>query len=117
MACGYCSAFGEAPTFPSNAKAIGEWFPRGELGLATAIFDSAAKLGPAIGVPAVGIILIHYGWRWSFAATGLISFLYFLAFCGIYRDPEKDASTDRKLPLLAEVRRYRIYCSIERSLA
>jgi MFS family permease len=86
---------GEAPTFPSNAKAIGEWFPRGELSLATAIFDSAAKLGPAIGVPAVGIILIHYGWRWSFAATGLISFLYFLAFCGIYRDPEKDAAVDQ----------------------
>lgn len=86
---------GEAPTFPSNAKAIGEWFPRGELGLATAIFDSAAKLGPAIGVPAVGIILIHYGWRWSFAATGLISFLYFLAFCGMYRDREKDAAMDR----------------------
>ena len=86
---------GEAPTFPSNAKAIGEWFPRSELSLATAIFDSAAKLGPAIGVPAVGIILIHYGWRWSFAATGLISFLYFLAFCGIYRDPERDAARDR----------------------
>jgi MFS family permease len=89
---------GEAPTFPSNAKAIGEWFPRAELSLATAIFDSAAKLGPAIGVPAVGIILIHYGWRWSFAGTGLLSFLYFLAFCGVYRDPEKDSAVDQNLP-------------------
>jgi len=89
---------GEAPTFPSNAKAVGEWFPRAELSLATAIFDSAAKLGPAIGVPAVGIILIHYGWRWSFAATGLLSFFYFLAFCVVYRDPERDPAVDGHLP-------------------
>ncbi len=89
---------GEAPTFPSNAKAIGEWFPRAELSLATAIFDSAAKLGPALGVPVVGIILIHYGWRWSFAATGLLSFFYFLAFYGVYRDPERDPATDDTLP-------------------
>src|SRR6202167_4391395 len=32
---------GEAPTFPANAKAIGDWFPAKERGLATAIFDSA----------------------------------------------------------------------------
>src|SRR3569833_3114817 len=78
---------GEAPTFPSNAKAIGYWFPREQRGLATAVFDAAAKFGPAIGVPAVGIMLIHFGWRWSFAASGLLSLLYFVAFFLWYRDP------------------------------
>jgi ACS family D-galactonate transporter-like MFS transporter len=37
---------GEAPTFPSNAKATGMWFPRQERSTATAIFDSAAKFQP-----------------------------------------------------------------------
>ena len=83
---------GEAPTFPANAKAIGRWFPREERSLATAIFDSAAKFGPAIGVPLIGALLIKVGWRWSFAATGLISFLYFLLFSLIYRDPQEDVS-------------------------
>lgn len=78
---------GEAPTFPGNAKAIGQWFPRSEISLATSIFDSAAKFGPAIAVPLVGMLLIHFGWRWSFAVSGLLSFAYFLVFFFSYREP------------------------------
>jgi ACS family D-galactonate transporter-like MFS transporter len=78
---------GEAPTFPANAKAIGYWFPPRERSLATSLFDSAAKLGSALGVPLIGLLLLRIGWRLSFAATGLVSFLFFLAFVGIYRDP------------------------------
>ena len=81
---------GEAPTFPANAKAIGLWFPPGERSFATSIFDAAAKFASAIGVPLLGIILIKVGWRWSFALTGLVSFLYFLIFWKVYRDPGDD---------------------------
>ncbi|HVW78196.1 MAG TPA: MFS transporter [Alloacidobacterium sp.] len=82
---------GEAPTFPANAKAVGYWFPPKERSLATSIFDSMAKFSSAIGVPLIGILLLHVGWRLSFAATGLISLLYFLLFYWIYRDPKDDA--------------------------
>src|SRR6201996_5672421 len=81
---------GEAPTFPANAKAVGYWFPRDERSLATAVFDAAAKFASAIGVPLLGMTLLRFGWRLSFAFTGLISFLYFLAFYLIYRDPQDD---------------------------
>jgi ACS family D-galactonate transporter-like MFS transporter len=81
---------GEAPTFPANAKAIGHWFPSRERSFATSLFDSAAKLASAIGVPLIGALLLAVGWRWSFAVTGVISFLYFLVFWRIYRDPEDD---------------------------
>jgi MFS transporter, ACS family, D-galactonate transporter len=81
---------GEAPTFPANAKAIGYWFPAKERSSATSIFDGAAKFASAIGVPIIGILLLKVGWRWSFAATGLVSFLYFLLFCRVYRDPVDD---------------------------
>ena len=81
---------GEAPTFPANAKAIGLWFPARERSLATSFFDGAAKLASAIGVPLIGVVLIHVGWRWSFAFTGIISFAYFLYFWHVYRDPEED---------------------------
>jgi ACS family D-galactonate transporter-like MFS transporter len=78
---------GEAPTFPANAKAVGLWFPPEDRSLPTSIFDSAAKLAPAIGVPLIGLLLLHIGWRLSFAFTGLISLAYFLLFWVVYRDP------------------------------
>jgi MFS transporter, ACS family, D-galactonate transporter len=81
---------GEAPTFPSNAKAIGYWFPARERSSATSIFDGSAKFASAIGVPLIGMLLLKVGWRWSFAATGMLSFLYFLLFCYVYRDPVDD---------------------------
>ena len=79
---------GEAPTFPANAKAIGLWFPDREKGTATSIFDAAAKLASAVGVPVLGLLLLRIGWRWSFAATGLISLAYFGLFSRVYRDPD-----------------------------
>jgi sugar phosphate permease len=81
---------GEAPTFPANSKATGYWFPRHERSLATAIFDSAAKFSTAIGTPLIGLVLIYFGWRFSFAMTGVASFLFFLAFTFLYHDPEDD---------------------------
>jgi sugar phosphate permease len=56
------------------------------------MFDGAAKLGPAIGVPVVGLVLLRFGWRWCFAATGFVSLAFFLAFWWLYRNPSEDAS-------------------------
>lgn len=93
---------GEAPTFPANAKAVGYWFPTAERSLATAIFDSAAKLAPALGIPAIGLLLLRFGWRWSFAATGLVSLLYCVLFTLLYKNPSEDrwlSSPERDLIL------------------
>src|SRR5712691_4576141 len=81
---------GEAPTFPANAKAIGYWFPKDERSLATAMFDAAAKFSSAIGIPLLGLLLLYFGWRWNFAATGFISLLYFALFYAFYRNPSED---------------------------
>jgi sugar phosphate permease len=83
---------GEAPTFPSNAKAVGLWFPPQARGFATAVFDSAAKFSSAIGVPLLGLVLLKIGWRLSFALTGVLSLLYFLLFWKVYSDPDDDTS-------------------------
>jgi len=80
----------ETPTFPINSKATGYWFPAKERALATAIFDSAAKLATGIGVPLVAIILVAYGWRATFLVTAALSFLFFLAFTLWYRNPSED---------------------------
>jgi MFS family permease len=100
---------GEAPTFPANAKAIGLWFPARERSFATSIFDAAAKLASAIGVPLIGVLLLKFGWRWSFAVTGLISLFYFALFSKIYRDPIDE-------PNLSEIERQYIADGMEASL-
>jgi MFS transporter, ACS family, D-galactonate transporter len=95
---------GEAPTFPANAKAIGTWFPQHERSFATSLTDAAAKLASAIGVPLLGILLIHVGWRWSFAVTGVISLLYLLLFRRVYCEPEEDTElSDAERHLIAEI--------------
>lgn len=90
VAARFLLGVGESPTFPANAKAIGYWFPTRERSLATAITDSAAKFSTAIGVPLLGILILHFGWRWSFAATGFISLFYFALFYLFYRNPSED---------------------------
>src|SRR5713226_6495404 len=92
VAARFLLGVGEAPTFPGNSQAVGYWFPARERSLATACFDSAAKLGPAVGQPLIGLLLLRFGWRWSFAATGFMSFLYFVLFYWVYRNPSEDKS-------------------------
>ena len=80
----------EGPRVPAaSAKATGYWFPRGERAMATSIFDAAAKFANVIGVPLVALAVVQFGWRWGFAITGFLSFLYFLAFLIVYRDPSR----------------------------
>jgi len=81
---------GEAPTFPAYAKATGYWFPQQERSLATAAFDAAAKFSSAIGVPVLGLVLVHFGWRWNFAGTGLMSVIFLALFYAVYRNPSED---------------------------
>jgi MFS family permease len=97
FAARFLLGIGEAPTFPGNSKATGYWFPKAERSLATASFDAMAKLASAVGVPILGLILLHFGWRWNFAATGFISLLYFALFYAYYQNPSQDRKlTDRE---------------------
>ncbi len=87
---------GEAPTFPANAKAVAAWFPERERSLPTSVFDASAKLAPALGIPLLGLLIVHFGWRLSFAATGALSLLYFALFTLIYREPREDPNLSPK---------------------
>lgn len=80
----------EAPTFPANAKATGYWFPRTERGLATSLFDAAAKFSNAIGVPLTAWLLVMFGWRGMFWTTAALSLVFFLLFWFFYRNPSED---------------------------
>jgi MFS family permease len=90
FAARFLLGIGEAPTFPAYAKATGYWFPKHERSLATAMFDAMAKFSSAVGIPILGVLLLRFGWRWNFGATGLISVLFFALFYAFYRNPSED---------------------------
>ena len=80
----------ETPAFPVSSKATGYWFPLGERGLATSLFDAAAKFSNVIGVPIVAAIAFFWGWRAMFVVTGIVSLVYFALFYLYYQNPSQD---------------------------
>jgi len=86
----------EAPSFPASSKATGYWFPRAERALATALYDVGAKFSNVIGVPLVALAVVRLGWRWGFGVVAALSFIYFLAFCRLYRDPSQHPELTRE---------------------
>jgi MFS family permease len=86
----------EAPSFPASSKATGYWFPRAERALSTAIFDVGAKFSNVIGVPLVALAVVGLGWRWGFVVVAALSFVYFIVFCRMYRDPSQHPKLTRE---------------------
>jgi D-galactonate transporter len=82
---------GEAPAYPTNAKVVAEWFPRGERAFATSIFDSGARVGPALALPIVTSVISLLGWRASFIITAGLGMLWALVWYRFYRSPRQHA--------------------------
>jgi ACS family D-galactonate transporter-like MFS transporter len=80
---------GEAPAYPCNAKVVADWFPRQERAFATSIFDSGARVGTALSLPIVTAIIGTLGWRASFVITGLLGFVWAVAWAKVYRLPRE----------------------------
>lgn len=83
---------GEAGNFPSAVKTVAEWFPKKERSFATGVFNAGANIGVIVTALAVPYITLHYGWRASFVATGLLGFVVLLCWRLLYRKPEEHPS-------------------------
>lgn len=81
---------GEAANWPGATKAVSEWFPAQERGIAVALFDSGSAIGGAVA-PALVVWLYHvFGtWRPAFLITGTLGFLWLLAWIVTYHKPEE----------------------------
>ncbi|RJT34216.1 MFS transporter [Rahnella woolbedingensis] len=78
---------GEAGAYPSCATAVGRWFPKHERALATAIYDNGSRVGGALSLPLVILIVETMGWRESFIITGILGLLFAVLWIKFYRDP------------------------------
>jgi MFS transporter, ACS family, aldohexuronate transporter len=75
---------GEGANWPGATKVVAEWFPREERSLAVAIFDSGSSVGGALAALCIPLIAIELGWRWAFAASGLLGFVWLAVWLRVY---------------------------------
>lgn len=81
---------GEAGNFPAAVKVIAEWFPKRDRAYATGLFNSGTTIGAIIAPIIVTAITLEWGWRWAFIITGLLGFIWVVAWWLIYKSPEKN---------------------------
>ncbi len=85
---------GESANWPGATKAVSEWFPKRERGLATALFDSGSSIGGAIAPFVVFAVYRNWGWRPAFVVPGLLGFLWLMVWRRWYRRPEEHPRID-----------------------
>jgi len=78
---------GESANWPGATKAVSEWFPKQERGLATALFDSGSSIGGAVAPFVILPIFSRWGWRPAFMIPGVLGFLWLIAWRWIYHPP------------------------------
>src|SRR6476646_8673364 len=78
---------GESANWPAATKAVAEWFPKQERGLATAFFDSGSSVGGALAPFIVLSIYFRWGWRPAVVVPGLLGLLWILLWRRIYQPP------------------------------
>lgn len=80
---------GEAGNFPAAMKAVTEWFPKNERGLATGIFNAGTSVGVVLALLIVPWILQHYRWQEVFLITGALGFIWLIFWLIFYEVPSK----------------------------
>jgi MFS transporter, ACS family, aldohexuronate transporter len=80
---------GESANWPGATKAVSEWFPKQERGLATALFDSGSSIGGAVAPFVVLPIFFRWGWRPAFMIPGVLGFLWLAVWRWIYHLPSQ----------------------------
>jgi ACS family D-galactonate transporter-like MFS transporter len=89
--CRLLLGVGEAGAYPSCTKLVSQWFEPKERAIATSIFDSGSRVGSALSIPVVALIIGTLGWKAAFVLTGLLGAVWIVGWFVIYRNPVQDA--------------------------
>jgi ACS family glucarate transporter-like MFS transporter len=81
---------GEAGAFPGGTRALQRWVPAQERGIAQGLFHSGARVGAAISLFLMPLLIALVGWRMTFVINGLIGVVWMVAWLAWFRDDPKD---------------------------
>ena len=79
---------GESANWPGASKAVSEWFPKRERGLAAAFYDSGSSVGGAVAPFLILPVYSRWGWRVAFIIPGLLGFLWLIVWRWLYHLPK-----------------------------
>lgn len=92
---------GEAGNWTAAPKAVGDWFPARERGLAVGFYTLGATLGATIAPILIVGIASRYGWQMTFVVTGAAGLVWLVPWLWLYRRPAEH-------PLLGDAERAHI---------
>ena len=92
---------GQAGSWSASVKAVSTWFPKSQRGMANSIWGAGTSAGLVVTVPLVAGLTVWMGWRWAFLATGMLGFVWTIAWYTYFRLPREHPSiTTEELELL-----------------
>jgi len=81
--------FAEGSANPAGMKAVSEWFPAKERGLAGGVFNIGASFGSMLAPPLVVWAILHYNWQSAFVITGALGLVWVCAWLLLYDAPKR----------------------------
>lgn len=94
LACRVVLGLGESFAPIGGGKAVGQWIPETERGLAMGLFSSGNVAGAVIAAPLVTFLLLRTGWRSAFVITGMAAIVWLVLWSIFYHSPEKEPRLD-----------------------
>jgi ACS family hexuronate transporter-like MFS transporter len=98
---------GEGVNWPGASKAVAEWFPAKERGVAVAIFDSGSSVGGALAAVALPWITLRFGWQMAFIISGILGLLWLPAWLIAY--PRRAVTATAAQPRQAVSDQFRVF--------
>lgn len=77
---------GEAGAYPGATRALYRWVPARERGIAQGAFHSGARIGAALSLFAMPLIIAWIGWRLTFVANGVFGIVWAAVWWFWFRD-------------------------------
>jgi MFS family permease len=77
---------GEAGALPNAARVLSRWFPLATRGAAQGLVNTSTMIGGAATPVAAAYLIGWIGWRWAFAAFGMVGVAWAAAFYLWFRD-------------------------------
>ncbi len=89
MVCRFILGLTEAANYPACVKTVRQWFPAGERGLATGLFNAGTNVGAMLTPMMLPLILHLWGWQAAFIGMGALGAVWLVFWALKYYDPEK----------------------------
>jgi ACS family glucarate transporter-like MFS transporter len=90
LAIRFLFGVGEAGAFPGATRALYNWVPAKERGIAQGLFHSGARVGAAISLFLMPFLILLVGWRVTFVINGMIGVAWVTVWLKWFRNDPKD---------------------------